>query len=459
MTRCELCPGIHKVLPPSGPEDSDLLFVGEAGGKEEEKKGEIFIGKTGDEMDRGYLPICNLRRQNVRVINAIACLPPGIGKLNMQREKDLLLLNSCAEHHLYPELDRIKPKLIVPMGAFACRAIDPDINLELQHGMPVETIRGLAFPMYHPAGGIHEPKKMLQIRTDWTRLNKFLKHRLRIPTDDYGDTEYYQMVDTASAVRAIMGGFYSQPLACDTESTRQKKPFCLTFSTEPGTGFLIRAENEDALRAFQGEVDQWLGPILWHNWLYDMDVVRKMGLVFPRKLIRDTMVMAFHLGNIPQGLKALAYRELGMTMQDFDDLVTPYATKRVLEYYRQCYAEDWGKPEEQLVKTDEGKWKLYKPQGFNAKLKRFFGDFTKNPEKDIFEMWKKNWKAEHDIVQDRMGEWPGKCISYAAADNWPKTLRYAARDSDAVLRLYPILLKMQRNVRKTVQENWSDKAA
>lgn len=436
------------------------MFIGEAPGPTENKTKRPFDGKAGEELNRGYLPICNLKRPNVRVMNAISCLPITTGgRLNMQREKDLLLLNCCAEHHLFPELERAKPKLIVPMGAFACRAIDPDINLELQHGFPVCTKRGMAFPMYHPAGGIHEPKKMLQIRTDWTRLNKYLKHKLRIPVDSFEGKEQYEHLDSPVLIRDILGPYCSSPLACDTESTQQQKPFCLTFSTEPGTGFLIRANDLPCVEAFQESINRWRGPILWHNWLYDINVVTKMGLVFPRKLIRDTMVMAFHLGNIPQGLKALAYRELGMTMQDFDDLVTPYATTRVLEYYRQAYAEDWGKPEEQLVRGDGGKWKLYKPQGFNAKLKRFFGDFNKNPEKNIFEIWQRNWSELHSQVEERMGTWPGKCISYAAEDNWPDTLRYACRDADATLRLYPILKRMQRNMRRTVQEHWNDLAA
>lgn len=459
MIRCPSCPGVHKCLPPSGPDDATLLFIGEAPGKEEEKKGQIFVGKTGEELDRGYLPICNLRRDKVRVINAISCLPPGIGKLNMQREKDLDLLNCCANHHLYPELERAKPKLIIPLGAFACRAIDPDINLELQHGFPVQTIRGLAFPMYHPAGGIHEPKKMLQIRTDWTRLNKYLRNRLRVPVDHFGDNVQYELLETGSSIRSTLATYQAHPLACDTESTRQQKPYCLTFSTEPGTGFMVKADNLEALEAFQLEIDRWRGPIVWHNWLYDINVVTKMGLTFPRKLIRDTMVMAFHLGNIPQGLKALAYRELGMTMQDFDDLVSPYAQTRVLEYYRQCLAEDWGKPEPQLVRGDGGKWKLYKPQGFNAKIKRFFNDLEKNPDKNIFEMWQKNWAVNQTEIEERMGPWPGKCITYAAEDNWPDTLRYACRDADATRRLYPILKAMQKRIRRTVQENWGDIAA
>lgn len=453
MTRCASCVGDRNCIAGDGPEECDLLFVGEAPGLNEDRKKQVFIGKTGDELNRGYLPICNLRRPNVRVTNAIKCYPPGTGKLNMQRQKDVDLLMTCAGHHLHPEIERMRPRLIIPMGAFACRAIDPDINLELQHGSPVETIRGTAFPMYHPAGGIHEPKKMLQIRTDWTRLNKYLKGRLHLPVDTYRGEEQYEVITSPRTVRDSLLGYRSMPIACDTESTRKKQPFCLTYSTEPGTGFLIRAQDLESLEAFQEEINRWRGVIIFHNWLYDCDPVRLMGLSLPRKLIRDTMVIAFHLGNIPQGLKALAYRELGMEMEDFDDLVTPYSREHVLEYYRQCLAEDWGRPPEQLKRNDKtGGWKSYKPQGFNAKLKRFFGDFAKNPTKDPFEMWG-NWEEMHEQIQSQMGPWPGKCITHAPFD---AVRRYAIRDADATLRLYPVLRKMQKQMRLRPQEFWSD---
>lgn len=459
MTRCPECPALNNVVSASGPSRCDLVFIGEAPGKDEDKKMQVFIGKTGQELERGYLPICNLRRENIRITNAIKCLPPGIGKLNAQRDKDLSMLQSCAEHHLFPELEHAQPKVIIPMGSFACRALDPTINLELQHGFPLQHDRwGTIFPMYHPAGGIHEPKKMLLIRTDWTRLNKFLKGKLRIPTDEYDGKEHYEHVTSATYLRSILAGCHNWPIACDTESTRAKRPFCLTFSTEPGTGFLITADDEDCLAILQEELDKWRGVILWHNWLYDIDVVRRMGLKFNNKLIRDTMLMAFHLGNIPQGLKALSYRELGMTMLDFDDLVTPHSSQHVLEYYRQCMSEDWGKPEPELVRGPDGKWKQYKAQSFNQKLKRFFTDYTKNPEKDIFDMWTTNWVELQAQVEERMGPWPGKCISHAAEADWPTTLRYASRDADATIRLYPVLKRMIRQVRKRPQEHWFDAA-
>ena len=75
MDRCPLCPGKHNCIGPDGPRGSKILLVGEAPGKNEDTKKRVFVGKTGDELDRGYLPLAHLRRENIRIINSIACLP------------------------------------------------------------------------------------------------------------------------------------------------------------------------------------------------------------------------------------------------------------------------------------------------------------------------------------------------------------------------------------------------
>src|SRR4051812_5432033 len=139
MQRCPQCPGVHNCVPPDGPA-SKCVFIGESPGRDEDKKMTPFVGKTGEEVNRHYLPLAGLRRENVYITNAIKCMPAGAnGKLDPKRQKDLDLLESCATCHLYEELEAIRPELIVPMGSFACRSIDPDISLELHHGIPRQT--------------------------------------------------------------------------------------------------------------------------------------------------------------------------------------------------------------------------------------------------------------------------------------------------------------------------------
>lgn len=455
MDRCSACPGLHNCIGPEGPDDAEIMLVGEKPGWEEDKKGIPFVGKTGKEVDGHYLPLAGLRRENVLITNAMACWG-GEGakdRLDMGRERDRNLLLSCAEHQLYPLIQRVKPKLLVPMGAFACYALDPEIDLTLQHGIPLETSWGTVFPLFHPSAGLHEPKKMLQIRTDWDRLKKYLRGQSVRACDPYAGREDYRCLDSPSDVKKVLQDAGDSPLACDTEIKKYNKrdPYCLTFSCQPGTGFMLRAGDDKTLVEFQNQLRFRTGPVLFHNWLFDCDVTRALGLDFPAHLIRDTMVRVFHLGNLPQGLKALAYRLLGMQMQDFDDLVTPYSTPLALEYLETAMGQDWPKPEEQLVRDPETNlWKLYKPQSMNTKLKRFFTDLSKNPAIDVFERWK-NWESYHPQMEERLGTWPGKCITHAPFE---ESLFYACRDVDATLRLWPILQKMKAKVRETTQENW-----
>lgn len=437
-------------MPSSGPLPCRYVFCGEAPGSLEDKKLTPFIGKTGDEVNRHYLPLAGLRRERVRMANAIRCLPISYGgKLDPKREKDRELLNSCASHHLYPELIEAQPQVVIPMGAFACMAIDPEIDLEVKHGFPLKTSWGMTFPMYHPAGGIHEPKKMLLIRNDWIRLGLFLKDQLRVPRDEYPNPDYRRA--DYKQVREDLADATDKPIACDTESRRGGQPHCLTYSVKPGTGRLILAEDVGALAEFQHWIGQWQAPILWHNWLYDIQVVTNMGLTFPHKRIIDTMVRVFHLGNLPQGLKALAWRELGMQMQDFDDVVSPHSAVEVLNYYKLAALHEWPKPDGELIRDKNGKMKLYQPQSLNTLLKRFFTDLSKNPQKDLFEAWA-NWEDKHDVIEEVLGPFPGKCISHVPHD---EVLYYAVRDADALLRLWPKIKVMLRSMRKMPQEQWA----
>lgn len=422
------------------------LFVGEAPGHDENRKGEVFIGKTGRELREGYLPLAGIH--NPTICNAVSCLPDRPkGKLDLNREKDKELLLSCAQENLYRYIRELQPSLIVSMGAFACYALDPAIRLELHHGIPLQTDYGVVFPMFHPSMGIHEPKKMMAIRTDWIRLRRYLRGSLVVPEDEYPRPDYAEVTDS----KEINEIDPTVPMACDTESSRTLGPYCLTYSQQPGTGRLIRADRTDLLHALQCKLYKWEDIIIWHNWLYDWGVTERMGLTFPNAAIRDTMVTAYNLANLPQGLKVLAYRLLGMTMRDFEDLVKPYSTEYVLDYYREAYRLKWTRPDEQLVKQDDGKWKMYKPQSLRTKLRSLFTRLNKGGEVDLFKVWD-TWEMHQKEMEDRLGPYPGLDVRHCPES---EILTYAVRDADATLRLWPVLAKMKLAAMSgKLQEQW-----
>src|SRR5208282_5916031 len=95
MDRCALCPGKHNVVGPSGPEDSHVIFIGEAPGRDEDRQGVPFVGKTGREVNEHYLPLAGLRREQTYFTNAICCLPDRPqGRVDLSRAADRELLSA-----------------------------------------------------------------------------------------------------------------------------------------------------------------------------------------------------------------------------------------------------------------------------------------------------------------------------------------------------------------------------
>lgn len=141
-----------------------------------------------------------------------------------------------------------------------------------------------------------------------------------------------------------------------------------------------------------------------------------------------------------------------MKMQDFEDLVKPYSRERVLTYCAAALGEDWPKPPERIFLDEKtGLWKTKKPQGMNTKLKRFHTDLRKYGEnKDVFKSWD-NWEEDQPMIEERLGPWPGMCISHVPFE---ETLFYACRDADALIRLWPILKRMAARTRRSTQEHW-----
>jgi hypothetical protein len=305
--------------------------------------------------------------------------------------------------------------------------------------------------MYHPAGGLHEPKKMLLIRTDWVRLKRYLSGKLRIAQDKYTKPDY-RILTTREELDEELSVENAGYMAIDTETMRGGSPFCLTFSCRPGSGYMILAGNK-LLEYFNFICSVWPGRFLIHNALFDVRVLDQMGIRIGWDKIIDTMVRAYQLGNVPQGLKPLAYREMGMQMQDFTDLVSPYSTNRVLSYWREAYDLDWPKPEPQIIKGDNGDYKEYKPQSMKTKLKRFFTDYIKDPTRSVFDAWD-NWEDSQKMIEEKMGyPYPGMCISHVPL---PEIISYACKDADATIRLYSRLNYMSKRVRRYSQEYWGD---
>ena len=129
----------------TGDPNADLMLVGEAPGKDEDLKGEPFVGRAGKLLDKILLAINKKRGEGVYIANVLKCRPPN------NRDPLPSEVNKC-EPYLLKQIKIVKPKLIVALGRIAGKTL-------LKIDKPLKEMRGKIHsyngtPLivtYHPA--------------------------------------------------------------------------------------------------------------------------------------------------------------------------------------------------------------------------------------------------------------------------------------------------------------------
>lgn len=336
--RCPQCPGVNRIVEPTGPQPARVLIIGEAPGRDEDKRGYPFAGKPGIELDQHYFPMAGLLREDVRITNAVLCFSNHC----KNNTPTAALVKSCSESHLLSELRYTQPEVIVAFGAVACSLFGIR-GLDMYHGIPrwkqYGEWMGWVFPTYHPAAAMREPRMMSRIHSDMDSLKLLLKGEYIQPVDEYPNPDYRHIttdVELWNSIAEDSGYDHCVELAKDTEALPLRigwKPWCVTFSFRPGTGRLILASDTHLIKLLNDYIRTRRPHLLYHNYLFDIAIETDMGLTACFGLpFTDTMVEAYHVGTIAHGLKSLAYRYLGMAMEDFSDVVTPHSEGHALSH-------------------------------------------------------------------------------------------------------------------------------
>ena len=112
VTACERCPALvesrSRIVNGTGPEDADVLFLGEGPGAQEDSEGEPFVGRSGSVLDDGLRRV-GLARADIRITNCVRCRPPE------NRDPTSEELAHC-RGYLETEIDRLDPEVIVTLG-------------------------------------------------------------------------------------------------------------------------------------------------------------------------------------------------------------------------------------------------------------------------------------------------------------------------------------------------------
>jgi len=161
--RCSLAVNRTQIVFGVGNPCADLVFVGEGPGREEDERGEPFVGEAGRLLDRILLAM-GLQRQDVYICNVVKCRPPG------NRDPEPAEIAAC-EPFLVRQLQVIQPKVIVALGKFAAQTL-------LQQQTPISRMRGRwhsyqgipLMPTFHPAYLLRTPQGKREVWEDMKQV-------------------------------------------------------------------------------------------------------------------------------------------------------------------------------------------------------------------------------------------------------------------------------------------------
>lgn len=153
-TNCRLAEGRTNAVPGEGHPDTEVVFVGEGPGFNEDQQGRPFVGAAGGFLNE-LLGTIGWKRDEVFVTNVVKCRPPS----NRDPEPDEIA--ACAPF-LKRQLEALDPALVVTLGRFSMQTFMPGARIGQAHGTirPVDPDTGasdaLAFAMYHPAAAFRQ---------------------------------------------------------------------------------------------------------------------------------------------------------------------------------------------------------------------------------------------------------------------------------------------------------------
>lgn len=143
----ELREGATQLVFGDGNPDAELVFIGEAPGKNEDLQGKPFVGAAGRFLNE-MLEMIGLKREDVYITNIVKYRPPG-NRDPFPDEKQVFV------KYLESQLEVIKPLLTVTLGRHSLNCFLPDLQISQCHGQPKRYNERVYLPLFHPAAALY----------------------------------------------------------------------------------------------------------------------------------------------------------------------------------------------------------------------------------------------------------------------------------------------------------------
>jgi DNA polymerase len=167
----ELREGAIQLVFGDGNPDAEIVFIGEAPGKNEDEQGLPFVGAAGKFLNE-MLESIGLEREDIYITNIVKYRPPN-NRDPLPEEKNAFW------PYLVRQLDVIKPKLVVTLGRHSMEYFLPDQKISAIHGQPKRVQFGerkqVILPLYHPAAALYNGGQRQMLLDDFARIPEILK--------------------------------------------------------------------------------------------------------------------------------------------------------------------------------------------------------------------------------------------------------------------------------------------
>ena len=165
-TNCSLSKSRTNAVPGNGNYHSDVIFVGEAPGRNEDLQGKPFVGTAGQILSEA-LEYAGFTRDQVYITNVVKCRPPN-------NRQPITEERAACRPYLSEELEIIKPKIICILGNTAYSSLLDGSEITKNRGKIVKNNGLLYFVTVHPAAVIYNPGLRQVLKDDFVFLAKSL---------------------------------------------------------------------------------------------------------------------------------------------------------------------------------------------------------------------------------------------------------------------------------------------
>lgn len=151
--------------------DADIVFIGEAPGKNEDEQGLPFVGAAGKFLNE-MLADAGMSRSDVYITNIVKYRPPN-NRDPLPEEKKAFW------PYLVRQLDVIRPKVVVTLGRHSMEYFLPGAKISQIHGQAKRITFGdsklVIVPLYHPAAALYNGSMRGVLAEDFTKLPKIIE--------------------------------------------------------------------------------------------------------------------------------------------------------------------------------------------------------------------------------------------------------------------------------------------